>query len=93
MNLKELHEYTGRLLAAGVSPSVAVTALVEGYPREIQDVEVLEGPYAGDASPKLIPSTPKHGRMLALCPVRDDFSEVANDLENGCKIVDVDVPK
>jgi hypothetical protein len=93
MNLRELHEYTGKLLAAGLAPTLPVTALVEGHPREIRDVEVLEGHYDGDASPKLIPWTERTGRMVALCPVGDDFSDVLSNPGHGCKRVDVTIPE
>lgn len=90
MNIKELHEYTGKLLAAGQPANMPVTVLIDGEMLEVQEVELLEGPYAGDASPKLTPSVSRTGRMLALCPVHDDFSEVLSD-PTGCKYVEVDL--
>lgn len=93
MNLLELHELTSKLLAAGVAPTVSVAAIVDGYPRELQDWEVVEGPYDADASPKMVAYTPRSGPMLALCPVADDFSQVLNDHVNGCTVINVGVPK
>lgn len=93
MNLLELHEYTRKLLAAGVSPGLPVTALVDGYPREIQEAVVLDGRYEADASPKLIASLRRTGQMLTLCPVKDDFSDVLSDPVNGCRHVLIDLPE
>lgn len=93
MNLRELHEYTGKLLAAGQSENLPITVLVDGDMREVRDIEVLEGYYEADASPKLIPSIGREGRMVGLCSVQDDFSDVLNYQVDGCRVIDVDVPK
>ena len=37
MNLKQLHEWFGKLLEAGVDPKLGVTCLVDGWPCEVSD--------------------------------------------------------
>ena len=71
MDLKSLHTYLGKLLDAGVSPSIPVVALADEWPREIDDVEFLDGGYHGDMAPKLSIAR-LNGPMLVLVPIGED---------------------
>lgn len=51
MNLKQLHEWFGKLLEAGVDPKLAVTCLVDGWPCEVSDAAFATGGFKGDPSP------------------------------------------
>lgn len=91
MNLKELNDYTTALIAAGVDPALPVTALVDGWPREICDAAGLQGQFHGDPSPKLSSFRIGNGQMLALVPIGEDTAQVLNPREDSGQITHTQV--
>lgn len=83
MNLQELHEWTGKLLAAGIDKNLSVTCLVDGWPHEICGAAMAIGDYVGDPAPKMTAFTPKTGQMLVLQPIQQDTSDLFNTRESG----------
>lgn len=83
MNLRELHEYSGKLLTAGVSGELPIVALVQSELCEISDAAMLAGEYKGDPSPKMIAFSRMEGQMLALIPISEDQAALTNPSEAG----------
>jgi hypothetical protein len=72
MDLKSLHQYLGQLLETGLDPSISVCALDDEWPREIHDVELLDGGYHGDMAPKLNIGR-LNGPILVFLPIGGDM--------------------
>lgn len=56
MNIGQLHQYLGDMLAAGTEPSLPVIMpgdRVEGMLIELTDARLVSGSYLGDPSPKM----------------------------------------
>lgn len=83
MNLKQLHEWVGKLLEAGVDPQLAVTCLVDGWPCEVSDAALATGGFKGDPAPQMIAFRPSSGHTLVLVPIGQDQCELFNQSETG----------
>lgn len=83
MNLQQLHEWTGKLIAAGVDEKLSVASLVDGSLCEVSGAVMATGDFYGDPSPKLSAFTHKTGRVLVLVPIKEDSSELFNPPEAG----------
>lgn len=83
MNLQELHEWTGQLIAAGVDKTMPITSLVNGHPCEVSDAVLANGNFKGDPTPQMIAYKFKTGNILILVPISEDQSELFNSPENG----------
>lgn len=82
MDLKSLHKYLGQLLDAGVDPLIPVGALDNEWPREIHDVEMLDGDYHADMAPKLNIGL-LNGPVLVFLPIGGDITILLNASETG----------
>ena len=78
MNLQEMYEWAGKLIAAGVDKNLPVTCMVDGWPHEVCDAALALGEYAGDPSPKMSAYAPKSGWMLALEPIQQNLDAMFN---------------
>lgn len=83
MNLKQLHDWTAELLAAGGDPNLPVTCLVDGWPCEIAGATLATGGYNGDPAPKLVAYNASTGHMLVLEPIGQDTSGLFNPQPDG----------
>lgn len=82
MDLKSLHKYLGQLLDAGIDPLIPVCALDNEWPREIHDVELLDGDYHADMAPNMIIGG-LTGPMLVFLPIGGDMGALLNASESG----------
>ena len=83
MNLKQLHEWFGKLLEAGVDPKLAVTCLVDGWPCEVSDAAFATGGFKGDPSPQMVAFSQSSGHTLVLVPIGQDQAELFSQSETG----------
>lgn len=83
MTLKQLHEWVGMLLEAGVDPKLAVTCLVDGWPCEVSDAALATGRFKGDPAPQMIAFRQSSGHTLVLVPIGQDQRELFNPSETG----------
>jgi hypothetical protein len=83
MNLRELHEYTGKLLAAGAPGVLPVVSLSQGEVSEVVDVALIDGEFKGDPSPQMVGFRRMSGQMLVLVPVTEDVSELVNAIDGS----------
>jgi hypothetical protein len=69
VNLNDMHDYLGQLLAAGVDPKLPMTSLVDGMPCEVSDFVVATGTFLSDPAPKLTPGSPARGVVIVAIPM------------------------
>ena len=84
MNIGQLHQYLGELIAAGVDtklPAILPGVSNEDSPQELTGAMLINGPYHGDPAPKLGMSRSRSGAGLLLsgqCFDIDDLRESHN---------------
>ncbi|MEX6780419.1 hypothetical protein [Pseudomonas aeruginosa] len=69
MNLGQLHQYLGKLMAAGADPKLPVILPGqdnEDQPKELTDAMLIDGPYHADPAPKMVAFVSRSGAGLLL---------------------------
>lgn len=79
MNIGQLHQYLGDMLAAGTEPSLPVIMpgdREEGVPIELTDARLVSGSYQGDPSPKMSAFADRSGACLLLIGLGFDIDSL-----------------
>jgi hypothetical protein len=78
MNLGQLHQYLGELMAAGADPKLPVILPweYEGEPQELTDAMMVTGPYKADPAPKMVAYTARSGAALLLSGIGFDIESL-----------------
>jgi len=92
MNLIQAYRYLGKLLEAGIPPEVPLAAMSNGWPCEIADAVLLSGDYKGDPYPKMSAFALRTGPVLALVPIGEDPSDLANEGTHSSSAPPVEFP-
>lgn len=87
MRLKQLHQYLGELLEAGIEPdtivclSESIESLSGDEGMELSEIDtgaLVTGPYREDPSPKLPAPLTRSGKVLLLTSVNQDYDRLEN---------------
>ncbi|UTH34287.1 hypothetical protein [Ectopseudomonas hydrolytica] len=68
MNLGQLHQYLGELIAAGADPKLPIIlpGQYEDQPQELIEALLVAGPYHADPAPKMVAYAERSGAALLM---------------------------
>ncbi|EPQ6932438.1 hypothetical protein ACUVZD_000081 [Pseudomonas aeruginosa] len=91
MRLKQLHQYLGELIAAGVDPDsiVCIHQDADSDLYEVDECDFVSGHYREDPSPKMPAPLRREGTVIRLKAIGVDYAELDKDYAVGEMPVEV----